>query len=63
MHGVCGNNDGEQWTDFKSRCKTFIPEKMPKEFIRDWMVQGKSCGGKGKKTLLITEFVHELLIN
>ncbi|CAB3998740.1 vitellogenin B [Paramuricea clavata] len=59
IQGICGNNDGEQWTDFGTRRKTFMPETMTKEFLREWVVEGttckdKQCKLKGKHMKLTT---------
>lgn len=46
--GMCGNNDGEQWTDFCTRRRTYMPERMTKEFVRDWIVEGTTCKDRRK---------------
>ena len=46
IRGICGNNDGERWTDFITRRNTFLPERMTKEFLREWVVEGTGCKDK-----------------
>ncbi|XP_028396275.1 vitellogenin-2-like [Dendronephthya gigantea] len=43
IRGICGNDDGEQWTDFQTRRETFMPERMTRAFLREWVVEGTKC--------------------
>lgn len=45
MLGICGNNDGEQWTDFQTPRRIHMSEMMPREFIREWIDDVSSENG------------------